>query len=207
MIDSVLQIIAPVSCVVCGAKAELFCASHLEPSHAIGFELAGLNGYCITELSPEIHAAISAYKDRSVTALAKDLARIATPLTITSSWLAAEQIVYPPSTPKAFRKRGFSPAGLILKKIGLGVPAYPLRLAKRVSDQRGLGANQRVQNLQGAFRTRDLSGKKVLLFDDVATTGATLREMRRAVEDAGGEVTGFCVLARSISGFEPERSE
>lgn len=43
-----------------------------------------------------------------------------------------------------------------------------------------------------------------MLFDDVLTTGATLNEMRRAVEVSGGLVTGFCVLARSILETEAE---
>lgn len=202
MIDSILQLVAPVSCVACGAKARLFCESHLGQGPAVTYELAGLKGYYITQLSPEIHAAISAYKDRSVTALAKDLALIAERLTETSAWAEADCIVYPPSTPKAFRKRGFSPTGLILKKIRHGVPTVELRLAKRVTDQRSLRAEQRIQNLAGAYRSPGLVGKKVLLFDDVSTTGATLREMQRAVEVSGAQVTGFCVLARSI--FETE---
>lgn len=173
----------------------------------MSFELAGLSGHFITPLSPEMHAAISSYKDKSVTALARDLARIAEPLTLTSAWSLADRIVYPPSTPRAFRKRGFSPTGLLLKKIRHSVPTMELGLVKRVTDQRSLGAEQRTQNLAGAYRAPALGGKRVMLFDDVLTTGATLNEMRRAVEVSGGQVTGFCVLARSIFETEAEQTE
>lgn len=204
MIDQLLQLVAPVRCVACGVRARLFCDGHVESGAAIPFQLAGLNGYCVTPLSQEIHAAISAFKDKAVTALARDLARICSPLIETTTWSKAELIVYPPSTPKAFRKRGFSPNGMILGRIKSNVPALPLRLVRRISDQRGLGADRRIQNLHGAYLAPNLAGKNVMLFDDVATTGATLSEMHRAVEATGARVTGFCVLARSLSGFEAQ---
>ena len=85
---------------------------------------------------------------------------------------------------------------LMLRNSKNKLPVVQLIRAKRVLDQRGLNAQQRSENLSGAYRANSLAGKKVLLFDDVLTTSSTLREMRRAVEAAGGEVNGFCVLAR-----------
>jgi predicted amidophosphoribosyltransferase len=41
----------------------------------------------------------------------------------------------------------------------------------------------------------------VFLFDDVLTTGATMREMNRSVTAAGGKVIGACVLAQRNSVF------
>lgn len=46
-------------------------------------------------------------------------------------------------------------------------------------------------------------GKSVLLFDDVMTTSATIQEMSRAVTQAGGVVTGFCVVARRLLESDP----
>jgi predicted amidophosphoribosyltransferase len=79
------------------------------------------------------------------------------------------------------------------------LPLVQLGLKRRVKDQRGLDAEARRENLSGAYRAPDMAGKKVLLFDDVLTTSATMQEMQRAVLEAGGLVTGFCVLARRFA--------
>jgi predicted amidophosphoribosyltransferase len=53
----------------------------------------------------------------------------------------------------------------------------------------------RLVNTSRAFQAKPGRGR-VLLVDDVATTGATLLEMRRALEAAGYQVVASCVLAR-----------
>ena len=70
------------------------------------------------------------------------------------------------------------------------VPA--LTVVARPGDQAGLGAADRARNVAGRFRAaghleRALVGERaaVLLVDDVITTGATLREAQRALEDVG----------------------
>jgi predicted amidophosphoribosyltransferase len=75
-------------------------------------------------------------------------------------------------------------------------PIIRLQLTRKIQDQRLLDARSRQENLLNAFRAKGVAGKKVVLFDDVLTTSSTLQEMRRAIELAGGQVTGFCVLAR-----------
>lgn len=137
-----------------------------------------------------------------MTAIARILAEIIQPLIQTDLWATADLIAIPPSTPSAYRSRGFVPVKLLLAKSKQPKPVLSLRLARKIRDQRTLGAQERMVNLSGAFMAPALRGKKVLLFDDVLTSGATLWEMRRAIELAGGEVIGFCVIARRISDFD-----
>lgn len=67
---------------------------------------------------------------------------------------------------------------------------------------------QRAQKTRGAKAVRDLSGKQVLLVDDILTTGATLLGSARAVQAAGGEVIGAICFANAVSGDnELEKSE
>ena len=199
MLNSLLQLIAPVKCVYCSTPKTLFCVDHLLDSASTPEEVGGLTGYFAHELDAPLMAALGAFKDRSMTALAPVLAKALGPLISSPIWQESELVAIPPSTSKAYRSRGFIPVKLLLQHSNSNLPVAQLIRARKVLDQRGLNAQQRSENLSGAYRANSLAGKKVLLFDDVLTTSSTLREMRRAVEAAGGQVTGFCVLARRFA--------
>lgn len=100
-------------------------------------------------------------------------------------------VLVPPSTKKAFRKRGFDPSYEIAKQAGLSV-STKLKRTKQTLDQQNLDFMQRQRNQNNAFQLP--TPGKYVLFDDVVTTGATIREMIRAVEASGGEVAGVIAL-------------
>lgn len=71
-----------------------------------------------------------------------------------------------------------------------------LRRIKRTKDQTRLTRNERLANVRGAFRVvRDVKEKKLLLLDDVTTTGATLEECRRVLGNAGASQISAAVVA------------
>ena len=113
------------------------------------------------------------------------------------------RIVPVPPTRRAYRRRGFDPVRLLLARAG--VPAWRVFApAASHRTQKLLGASDRARNLRGAFRVqRDAAGARILLIDDVVTTGATLREAASALREAGAEVVGAAVLASTPlrSGF------
>ena len=85
--------------------------------------------------------------------------------------------------------------------------ADPVRLlnnARRTEDQRGLGRSARGSNLAGSMHCADARGLRVLLVDDVVTTGATLEEASRAVISAGGVVIGAATVASTPLRFDTE---
>jgi ComF family protein len=98
-------------------------------------------------------------------------------------------------------KRGFNQAALLSDIIGerLNLPVVEqlLRKVRRTKDQTKLDPVEREENMRGAFRadSEKLAGKRILLVDDVVTTGATLREARRALDEAGAEA----VLALTVA--------
>ncbi len=88
---------------------------------------------------------------------------------------------------------------------GSGVPCDPFLLArvKPTRSQVGLTKAQRGENLQGAFRVPPeakarLTGKRILLVDDVLTTGATANAASRALLRSGAEAVDVLVFARVV---------
>ena len=117
-----------------------------------------------------------------------------------------DAVVYVPGPARRRLRRGFEPAGLIAREAAraLGVPCRRwLRMRKAPAPQKGLTAAGRRRNLQGAF-TADrakVKGARLLLVDDVRTTGATLREAARVLARAGATVhaaTFAMVLTRAL---------
>ena len=74
--------------------------------------------------------------------------------------------------------------------------AHLLSPVREVLDQRGLGAAGRRANVAGSLRaTGAVAGVRLIVVDDVLTTGATLSEACRALAEAGGIVEGAAVIA------------
>ena len=116
-----------------------------------------------------------------------------------------------PSSGRARRTRGHDPvrdlarnAASALRRGGHAVTVLAvLRQAGRVADQAGLSAAERRQNLAGALVVRAgwrsrMSGRRVLLVDDVVTTGATLSEAHRALTCTGACVVGAATVAGTV---------
>jgi ComF family protein len=72
--------------------------------------------------------------------------------------------------------RGFNQAELLARGVArvTGIPVISaLGRVRSTSTQAGLSNRRRRQNVTRAFRSRNVSGKRILLIDDVMTTGAT----------------------------------
>ena len=122
---------------------------------------------------------------------------------------AVDLVIVPmPSTRQAVRRRGVDSTARLARVVAAelrsaGVPARTapvLRHARRVADQAGLDTAGRVANLAGALTIpprllRHLDGARVVLVDDVVTSGATLVEGARVVRLAGARVLGAAVVA------------
>jgi ComF family protein len=102
--------------------------------------------------------------------------------------------------------RGFNQAELLARVLGrhtaLPVLAKTLQRRRSTQAQAGLSDAERRANTEGAFtvpdkRRPDLSGKHVLLIDDVLTTGATLSAASRALRRAGARRVTVLTVARA----------
>lgn len=100
---------------------------------------------------------------------------------------AAEAITWVPGRRRDVRIRGFDHAELIAREVGTSTGLPVMRLLERVMDrpdQTTLSSQARWTNLDGAFEARGTI-RKVLLVDDLVTTGATAAACAGTLERAG----------------------
>ena len=111
-------------------------------------------------------------------------------------------IVCVPMTPRAKAKRGYNQGELLAKAVSerAGKPYIKGAVEKRkeTGEQKDLSRKERSKNLAGCFRVikgEELKGKRVLVVDDILTTGATADEMAKALLKAGAEKVYLATVA------------
>jgi ComF family protein len=157
----------------------------------------------------ELAVALRRLKLSGVPELSRELAPLVAPFLAAAIEAAEIDLIVP--VPLHWRRlagRGFNQAQLIAiearRAAGLVTPidSLSLRRTRPTPTQTGLSAAQRIANVRGAFavvprRARRLAGRRVLLVDDIATTGATLAAATRALDDAGADGVVAFVVARA----------
>jgi competence protein ComFC len=99
------------------------------------------------------------------------------------------------------KNRGFNQAAILSDIIGKGLSVRidheSLVKIKRTRDQTQLNPQQREENIKGAFKVMGgaLKDNRIMIVDDVITTGATIREAHRILREAGANVVAYCVTA------------
>ncbi len=107
-----------------------------------------------------------------------------------------------PLHPDRLRERGFNQSAEIARRIA-HITGQPLNInaltrCRATPPQAELPMKERTRNVRGAFECSvDLSNKRVLLIDDVMTTGATLREASRILKLHGALHIDVAVVARA----------
>ncbi len=92
-------------------------------------------------------------------------------------------------------------AGVLAKTLSVPIRPRLLRRTRRTQPQAHLTPWQRQQNLRRAFRARsskNLADARVLLVDDIMTTGATANEAAKTLRRGGAEFVAVAVLARAV---------
>jgi len=99
------------------------------------------------------------------------------------------------------RRRGFNQAELLARGVARKINSPvsgTLQVVRRTRDQVELSAAGRRANVSGAFRARGRVGGKLLLIDDVYTTGATMSECAETLVRAGAREVHAVSLCRTV---------
>lgn len=121
-----------------------------------------------------------------------------------SLWWGLDMIIPVPLHPRRQRKRGFNQSEILVTELGKikGI-RYENKMLIKTSNrppQTTLDAKKRWRNLQGAFQVKNskgIQGKKILLVDDVFTTGATLSECSKMLLRSGAGAVCAITLAQA----------
>lgn len=112
--------------------------------------------------------------------------------------MQVDALVPVPVHPKRRRARGFNQAEVLAEKLGeaLSLPVWRNRLvrSRNTEPQKDLTPAERLKNLEQAFTAAPVTGKKLLLVDDIYTTGSTIEACSRALKKAGAEKIYFFTL-------------
>lgn len=203
----VLALLLPVSCAGCGEPDVVLCERcHLEVAPQLRRQRIEASGGGIPVWSGLVFDGVAArvlraLKEEGRTALAEALApALAAALTAALAQAAGEDVVLVPmpTSRAAYRRRGFRVPDLLLRRAGRRAQRR-LRYARRTADQRGLDREARRRNVAGSLVARmpaqSTAGVRVIVVDDVVTTGASLAEAVRALRAAGADVVGAVTLA------------
>jgi ComF family protein len=110
-----------------------------------------------------------------------------------------------PLHPKRLRWRGFNQAVILAREVGrlweIPVDPFLLLRSRETPPQTELREDERRKNVRGAFTVnprKSVQGKKLLLVDDVYTSGATVNECSRTLLRAGAKQVQVLTLTRTV---------
>ena len=97
---------------------------------------------------------------------------------------------------------------MIERQTGVRLATLALQRVRPTQQQIGLSRSQRASNVQGAFqvaadRKADIEGRRVILIDDVLTSGATVDACARALLRAKAASVDVLVFARVVDSYKP----
>jgi ComF family protein len=223
--QSALDLVFPPRCVGCAADGSFLCdacSASLQPATGPRCLRCWRSGVerqtCVVcQLDPPAHDGlraayvydglarelVHALKYRGLTAVAASLSALCAQA-VTREQLSFDVVVPVPLHRMRKRMRGYNQAELLARgiasELGLPVATRGLERTRGTDPQaKAASADERWANVEGAFRTkgRRSEGRRILLVDDVTTSGATLASCASALKEGGASVVLAFAFARA----------
>jgi len=197
---NILAVLFPQKCLGCKKENEILCSDCLLKISRP--DTPYLNGVHIAANYQDLvlKKALWMLKYQGVKHLAKPLAEIVKERIWkkleTENWL----VVPVPLSKNKLRHRGYNQAELIAKELSDNVRADILFKKFHTKSQVEVkNKEERLANIIGSFEIKNpekIKGKKIILIDDVLTTGATMREAKKVLKQAGAKKVIGIVVAK-----------
>lgn len=214
LVDGALDLLLGGCCLACGRPGRSLCrpcAADLPDTGRPAWPApvpAGLAPpWAADEYAGAVRSLVLAHKEHRVLSLGPPLARMLAAAVRAAEVDGPVVLVPVPSRPSTVRARGHDPTGALVAGAAraTGLLAVPLlRTRPGLRDQAGLDAGERAVNLAGSLHcpsaalrrlARAAPRARIVVCDDVITTGATAREAQRALECVGLEVAAVAAVA------------
>lgn len=212
MLNNILELIYPNVCGICGK----ICKESLCKRCAIKIKKYEINlvnknkkmyfneSMHIFKYNEMIRQRLIEYKFQDKSYMYKTFAKIILKNKKVCGFLEKYDIIIPvPIHKKRRLKRGYNQTELIAKEIckniSLELKTDVLIKQKNIKAQSELNKNERKQNIKNAFEIKNINeiiDKKILLFDDIYTTGSTVNECSKILKKAGAKQIGVVTIAK-----------
>ncbi|MDR1821250.1 MAG: ComF family protein [Oscillospiraceae bacterium] len=212
LFNNVISLFYPSRCAVCDALSRTAfcgkCAAEYPPTTAAASGFDGLDRvYALFPYTDKVRKAVLNLKFHARPDIAASLGRAAAEF---APFTAADidVVTFIPLSKKRARERGYNQAEIFAKSYakGKGLPCRALLVRTRnTAANSGLAAAARKENVSGAFAMKNgasAAGKRILLCDDVLTTGSTVASAAAVLRDAGA--ASVCVLCAAKTRYDGE---
>lgn len=210
LLTCLLDWLYPEKCVLCGRVLQ---RQELDLCHACRTEAPDCTRFrakfpfisqwiALWRYEGNVRSSLHRYKFYGHRVYAKSYGRLLAMRLLTEEMTDFDILTYVPVSRKRLRRRGYDQVQLFAEAVAaeLNVPCRPTLEKFRHNRQQSMivGDAQRRANVLGVYRVlqeAELSGKRVLLLDDIVTTGATASECARVLLTAGAKEVHLAVLA------------